>query len=225
MVFYPNCTHPILRLSSFEDYFFDLDGTLLETGPSIIAALSATLDAFGIEHEKVDLQSFVGPPLKPMVEKTFLLSSEKSTEFVDAFRKNYLSDNVFLRCSPYQGVVSTLVSLNRNGKKLFVASSKPHHIMLKMLDFFGMVSLFQDIQGSDEKQMLVTKQQVINELIFRNSLQTKDVLMIGDTSSDILGARKSGVHSCGVLYGYGTKDELVNNGADFVISEFSDLID
>jgi phosphoglycolate phosphatase len=210
------------RRKTYQNYFFDLDGTLLATGPSILSALRITLDAHHVDYSQKNLQVLVGPPLKAGIIKMFAFSEEQAAQIVDEFRKNYVLDDRFLQCEVYPGIFETLSSLRDSGKRLFVATSKPQHLMVPMLDHFHLSPFFEDIQGSCDQLGLKTKGQVIVFLLNKHGLINKDTIMIGDTSNDIQGAKEAKVDSCGVLYGYGTKQELADS--TFLISDIRNVL-
>jgi phosphoglycolate phosphatase len=213
-----------LNKGSFSSILFDLDGTLLDTGPSILSCLRLALNSYGVDYRNVDLEQFVGPPLMPMLEKVFGFSEKKASNVVDAFRKEYVKDGQYLQCRFYPDIKEALTKLKSRGVDLYVATSKPDLLMRPMLEHFGFLSFFLDVQGSDAEKALVSKSQILSYLIIKHGINKAEALMVGDTKFDVLGAKEAGIFSCGVLYGYGRKAELVESGVDMLVSNPLDLL-
>ena len=115
-------------------------------------------------------------------------------------------------------------SLKEAGKKLVVATSKPEEYSVKIIEHFGLTKYFENVCGSLMNETRSKKDEVIEYAIERNHVTDKSkILMIGDRKHDILGAKKVGLKSCGVLFGYGSLEELEGAGADFIAENVSRL--
>ena len=116
-----------------------------------------------------------------------------------------------------------LIALNKAGKRLYLATSKPEIFAKKILEHFNLDSYFKDIVGSELNGDRVEKAEVIKCVIDRHDI--KDAVMVGDRSFDVLGAKENGISSCGVLYGYGTKKELEDAKAGCIVESVAELKD
>ncbi len=112
----------------------------------------------------------------------------------------------------------------KSGKKLYVASSKPEVFVRKILEHFELDSYFEFMGGADFEEIRVKKADVIRYVL--DTCQIRDIsktVMIGDRKHDILGAKEFGMESVGALYGYGSREELTEAGADFLVESIFDL--
>ena len=126
--------------------------------------------------------------------------------------------------SVYDGIPSLLENLLKNGKKLVVATSKPEIYSVQILEHFDLSKYFMYICGSNEDESRSKKDEVIKYALEKCQVSdTSKVLMIGDRMHDIIGAKKNDIKSCGVLFGYGSKEELESEGADFIAKDINEL--
>lgn len=207
-----------------EYLLFDLDGTLTDPKEGITKSVQYALRAFGIQVEDLDeLCCFIGPPLKDSFMEYFGFSEENARKAIDIYRE-YFSSRGLYENKAYEGVEEVLQSLLNAGKKLYVASSKPEIFVKKILDYFGLDSCFEFMGGADLEEIRVQKADVIRYVLEQNKItDLNKVVMIGDRKHDILGAKEIGIASVGVLYGYGSRQELEDAGADAIAETIFDL--
>ena len=208
----------------FDYLFFDLDGTLTDPALGITNSFIHALKYFGIEIPSYEtLCSFIGPPLPETFKTQFGFSEEKASEGVKKYRE-YFATKGLLENSVYPGIPELLASLKEAGKKLVVATSKPEEYSVRIIEHFGLAQYFENVCGSLMDETRSKKDEVIAYAIERNHISDKSkILMIGDRKHDILGAKKVGLKSCGVLFGYGSLEELQTAGADFIAENVSRL--
>ncbi len=208
----------------FDYLFFDLDGTLTDPALGITNSFIYALKYFGIEipsYEK--LCTFIGPPLPDTFKTQFGFDDTKAAEGVKKYRE-YFSTKGLLENSVYPGIPELLTELKQAGKKLVVATSKPEEYSVRIIEHFGLAQYFENVCGSLMDESRSKKDEVIAYAIERNNISDKSkILMIGDRKHDILGAKKTGLKSCGVLFGYGSREELETAGADFIAKDISQL--
>lgn len=193
---------------------FDLDGTLTESDPGITRSIQYALEKHNMPCPPLeDLKIFVGPPLGEMFMEIFGVTKEKADEMLVSYRERYTTVGKF-ECNVYAGVKETLKKLKDMGKVLCVATSKPESSAAEVLEHFGLTGYFDFIGGDTAKHERKNKTAVINHVINSMNISDKDdVIMVGDTYYDVLGAKESGIKCIGVLYGYGKKDKLEEAGA------------
>ena len=208
----------------FDYLFFDLDGTLTDPALGITNSFKYALKYFGLEIPSYEtLCSFIGPPLPDTFKNLLGFSDEKVAEGVKKYRE-YFSTKGLLENSVYPGIPKLLESLKQAGKKLVVATSKPEEYSVKIIEHFGLSKYFENVCGSLMNETRSKKDEVIEYAIERNAIKDRSkILMIGDRKHDILGAKKAGIKSCGVLFGYGSREELETAGADFIAENVSRL--
>ncbi|MBR4385547.1 MAG: HAD family hydrolase [Treponema sp.] len=207
----------------FSHIFFDLDGTLTDPALGITNSFSHALKEMGREIPSyATFCSFIGPPIKESFAS--LGFSKKETEEGIKKYREYFSTKGLFENKVYEGIPKLLAELKAAGKKLVVATSKPEVFSIQIADHFGFAQYFDAICGSTMDQTRSTKASVIEYALERNKIQDKSqVLMVGDREHDILGAKQNGLKSCGVLFGYGTRQELENAGANFIAKDISEL--
>ncbi len=193
---------------------FDLDGTITESHPGITRSVKYALEKHGFVSPELDeLKVFVGPPLGEMFMEKYGVSAEKGTEMVATYRERYTTIGKF-ECNVYAGLEDTLKKLKEKGKILCVATSKPEGSAKEVLKHFGLTGYFDFIGGDTEKHERANKTAVINYVLDNMGITDKnDVIMVGDTHYDVLGAAESGIKCIGVLYGYGIPEKLKEAGA------------
>ena len=204
--------------------FFDLDGTLTDSGEGIINCAALALEHFGLPvPSREEMRVFVGPPLDQTFIK-FGVPADKTKEAIDVFRSRYVVVGKFENF-PYPGIHQVLQNLKEQGHRLFVATSKPEVFSVRILERFGLDKYFEVISGA----MLhppkgYGKADVIREALKRANISDLDgVVMVGDRKHDIIGAHTVGIPAIGVLYGYGDREEHASCGADHIVESVSEL--
>ena len=205
--------------------FFDLDGTLNESGLGIKKGFHYAMEALNnpIEADE-ELDFVVGPPLEYSFRRLGV-PEDRIKEAVTTYREYYNSKG-WLEGTPYPGIKETLQTLRESGLRLAVATSKPEEISGRILEHFGMTEYFDFIAGTVpgvEKRS--DKASVIEYALSRiPGVLPRQVLMVGDRHHDIEGAAANGLDSLGVLYGYGSAEELKAAGATYLASKPEDII-
>jgi len=205
---------------------FDLDGTLTDSADGITNSVAHSFRRFGLEvPDKTQLYKFVGPPLKNSFMKFYGFDADDAQKALEHYWVNYRARGIY-EVALYDGVKETLSVLKDMGKKLYVATSKPEVFAKQIVKNMGIDDLLDDVVGSNFDGTRVNKNEVIASVLERNQIFDKSTaVMVGDREYDILGAKKMGLASIGVLYGYGNFDELKNAGADHIVNKIGDIID
>lgn len=191
--------------------YFDLDGTLTDSGEGIMNCAAKTLLHYGITPPpKEEMRFFVGPPLRTSFPK-WGIPEEEVEEAIRIYRAFYVPDGMFQN-KPYPGICSLLDTLQKEGYRLFVATSKPEHMSRAILEHFHMAGYFEDIVGAVADGNRDTKEQILTELKTRNQ-NAGDAIMVGDTVFDILGARAHNIPAIGVSWGFGEVADMEKAGA------------
>lgn len=209
-----------------ETIFFDLDGTLTDSGLGITRSIAYALNKLGKEiPDQGILEKFIGPPLADSFQTYTGLTPEEAQQGIDFYREYYSVTGIYEN-SLYTGIPELLRDLKKKDLDLYLTTSKPEFFAKKILVHFEIAEFFSGVFGASMDEKLSEKTEII-----KNALQTITptvspckTLMVGDRSYDILGAKDHGLHSCGVLYGFGTKKELEKAGADFLINTPGELL-
>lgn len=208
----------------FQSILFDLDGTLTDAAPGITNSVKYALSKFGIdETDDNKLRKFLGPPLISSFMEFYGFSKEKAQKAVEYCREYFVPHGIFEN-EVYSGIPKLLQKLKADGKTLIIATSKPETFAVQIAEHFEIDSYFDLIAGSNLDNTRSKKAQVIEyALKTLGILDRAHAVMIGDREHDIKGAKKTGLRSIGVLYGYASPGELENAGADFTANSPEEL--
>jgi len=206
---------------------FDLDGTLTDPKVGICTCVQYALSSMGIEEPDLDkLEPFIGPPLKGSFMQFYNLSEEQAETAVAKYRERF-QDKGLYENRIYPGISEMLQKFMSKGMFLAVASSKPTVYVEKILEHFNIKRFFKVIVGSELDGTRVNKDEVVEEALKQlfgdQPVDKSQVYMIGDRSYDIEGARRAGVESVGVTYGYGSMEELKEAKADYIVRSVEEL--
>lgn len=210
----------------YQTVLFDLDGTLTDSGIGIINSVVYALQKYDIVvSDRAELNRFIGPPLDKSFEIYCGFDREQAKEAVEYYREYYREKGIFEN-APYEGVAEMLKTLKDNGKTLIVATSKPEAFAKEILDYFELSEYFYYIAGSNMDGTRTEKQEVIRYALETAGVSRKSsVLMVGDREHDIIGAKAVGIDSLGVLYGYGSREELMRAGAVYLAESVPEVTD
>ncbi len=186
--------------------FFDLDGTITDSAPGILGSMEYALNRFGIHPGQQELKKYVGPPLRQMFAD--YLPPEQVDEGVRTYRSYYNGGKLF-DATIYDGIPQVLAQLHKAGKKVCLATAKPQQTAKNFLTHFGLDTQFDLIGGTQEEIGISDKTAVIRKNIEELGFSPRECLMVGDRQDDLLGAAAAGVDAVGVLYGYGSREELL----------------
>ena len=201
----------------YQYLLFDLDGTLTDPGLGITNSVMFALKKFGVEvQERASLYKFIGPPLLDSFRDFYGFSAEDSERAVRYYRE-YFSRQGLFENEVYDGVPTLLARLKQRGRTLIVASSKPEVYVVEILKHFELYDYFDLVAGATMDPSRSQKADVIRYALARAGItEPSSALMIGDRKHDILGARENGLDALGVLFGYGSREELKAAGAAFL---------
>lgn len=200
---------------------FDLDGTLTDSGEGIISCAQKTLRHFGITPpDSITMRSFVGPPLLDSFPK-FGIPKEHAEEAVRIYREFYVPEGMFQN-NPYPGMEELLSKLQNDGHALFVATAKPEHMSVTILDHFGLSKYFHGIYGAIIDGLPDTKASVIARIL-EDFPEATDSIMVGDTVTDVKGAAVHNIPTVGVSWGYGETEDLKAAGAAAIVDSMDEL--
>lgn len=202
---------------------FDLDGTLTDPKEGITKSFQYALKHFGIDEDLVNLEKFIGPPLHDSFRDDYNFDDEKVEEAVTKFREYFAETGIFEN-KIFPNVKEILEYLHESGKVLLLATSKPTVFAERILKHFEIDQYFKHVGGSNLDGSRSEKNEVINHVLETCNISSMDdVIMIGDRKYDVLGAQKIGVDSIGVLYGYGSLEELKEANPNYIIENIEEL--
>lgn len=204
---------------------FDLDGTLTDPGLGITNSVMYALQKFGIKVEdRTSLYKFIGPPLRDSFEAFYGFSREDSELAVQYYRE-YFKDKGLYENEVYDGIEDLLIQLKERDRTLLVATSKPEPFAIKILQHFNLYDYFDFVAGATMDETRNNKADIIQYALESYNIEKSSAVMIGDREHDIIGAKENNLDSIGVLYGYGSCDELKNAGAMFLVEKPLDILE
>ena len=196
----------------YEIILFDLDGTLTDPKPGITKSVQYALAKLGIDEPNLDnLVPFIGPPLLKSFKEFYHLDDEQATLALQYYRERFATVGLYEN-AVFPGIKDMLAQLKKQGKTLFVATSKPTVFSIKIIEHFGLQDYFQAVIGSNLDGTRVEKGEVIEFALSElGEADLTKVIMVGDRKHDVIGAQNNGIDVVAVAYGYGSLAEL--NGA------------
>ena len=200
-------------MKKYDHIFFDFDGTLMDTSQGIYESFDYALKTFGLEpleHSQYD--KMIGPPLVYSF-MTYFGFDEKNARIAMTRYRDYYTPVGMYHLNVYDGIPELLKKLYDGGKKLYVATSKPERFAKILLEKYSLDKYFTLIAGADIDETRVTKVEIINYALGAGKIADKSsVLMIGDRLYDVNGAKEAGIDCQGILWGFGSEQELVDAG-------------
>ncbi|MDI9508657.1 MAG: HAD-IA family hydrolase [Clostridiales bacterium] len=209
-----------------EYILIDLDGTISNPKEGITKSIQHALRAFDIHIDDLEsLTKHIGPPIRDGFMEFHGFDRDMAEEATKIYRA-YHDEKGIYQNELYEGMENLLTRLKEAGKYLIVATSKPEELAIRVLKNFHLEHYFDDICGATFDETRSTKGAVIRYALEKNEIKDlSKVVMVGDRKYDILGAKELGISSIGVLYGFGSEEELKEAGADRIATTVEDVYD
>ena len=187
-------------------------------------AVRYTLERYEKEATEEELRSFIGPPLQTQFEQFLKVSEEEGKRAVSIYREYYTKRGIYEN-KVYPGIPDVLKQLKQAGFRLCIATSKPEKFAVQIAEHFNFAQYFDRIGGALMDGNRTKKREVIEYVLTEEQIgdQREGILMVGDRKHDICGAKQTGLRSMGVLYGYGSQEELETAGADWIVETPEDI--
>lgn len=205
---------------------WDLDGTIIDSGPTIIGAIRATLHEWGLPDVPYDqARACVGPPLIDSLPSVCGVPVAELDDFIAAYRRTYTQ--TMTTAPTYPGVPEVIATAHNAGIIHALATAKPEPAACQIIEAHGLAPYFTVLTGADPAASVHHKDQVIERCLQRLhalGIDTSCTLMIGDRSYDMHGARTHCLGGALVLWGYGSADEANGFPAIATPAELSELI-
>lgn len=206
---------------------FDVDGTLTDSGEGITKSVQYTLEKYGIiEPDLNNLRKFIGPPLIDSFMKYYGFSKEESVCARNIFNERYQPIG-WMENRPYDGIEKVLEELQSAGIMMGVATSKPEGVANKVLEYFDLKKYFSVICAAPNNGLNGEKPGRIRAAIEEAralGCEAKNVIMVGDTRFDVLGAHECGIPCVGVTWGFAVEGEFEACDTEFVVDTMEELL-
>lgn len=211
------------RLAYFDAVLFDVDGTLIHSSPGILGTMRYTFEKWGISLPESELKTFFGPPLRRTFGR-YISDAEQVEQAVNTYRSYYHEKGQY-QCTLFPGVLQMLEQLRDAGVTMCTATSKPVQVVQPMLQRLGLEPYFAMVGGASLDARLDTKEAVVRDVLSQPFMQGKRALMVGDRKDDVQGGLACGLPVAGILYGYGSLQELTEAGTCIPVKDCEELID
>lgn len=211
---------------NYRTILFDLDGTVADSGAGILNCVRYAFNKMNLEiPDEAVLKKFLGPPLMHSFTNFCGMSEEQAWKAFHFYRERYCGmDCCVTENSLFEGIYDVLEQLKNAGKRIALATTKPENTADRIVEYFDIKKFFTAVCGAANDGSRGVKSEVIRDALERcGETDPKQVLMIGDRFYDIEGAKAVGTYSAGVLYGGGSREELEKAGADYLVSEPSEI--
>jgi phosphoglycolate phosphatase len=210
----------------FTQIIFDLDGTLSDPEEGIKNSLEYAIKNMKLKVNTEEVfPGFIGPPLHEGFSKALHLNREDTEIAVRFFREYYGLKGLFEN-TIYPGIRELLKDLHKKKIQIHLATSKLEHYAIKVLEYHQILRFFSTVAGATYKGKGAAKKKLIRRILeLHKDSSSENFLMVGDKKYDVLGAKAEGIKCLGVLYGYGTSEELVSAGADYLVNTVGELRD
>ncbi len=214
-----------MELKNKKYIFFDLDGTVIDSKPGVFASLRYAFERMQLSDlTDAQLMPFLGPPLMESFAHFCGLDEQSAKQAYAYFSDFYAKQGVGMN-TLFAGVELAVKTLFENGKSIFLATSKNEKHAARILEDHHLAQYFTDISGAVLAENRSKKIEVLQHAMRKNRItQRKKCLMIGDRKYDIAGAKLAGISAAGVLYGYGSRQELMDAGADVLFETADDIV-
>jgi phosphoglycolate phosphatase len=194
---------------------FDLDGTLTDPREGITRCIAHAMERMGIEPPALEALHFaIGPPLRGSFAQLLRTEARDPIERAVAHYRERFADVGLYENALYEGIPAALESLRSTGSRLFVATSKPQVYAERIVRHFGLEVHFDAVHGCELDGTREDKRDLLAYLMPLRGVAAQRCVMIGDRGADMRAARHHGVGALGALWGYGSRDELLEDGAE-----------
>lgn len=204
---------------------FDLDGTLTDPALGITNGIIHMLEKTGREiPPREELYYFIGPPIVPAFKSVYGMDDDEAARALALYRE-YFSVTGLFENEPYPGIADALERIAAEGKTLALATSKPERFAEQILEHFDLRRYFDFVGGASMDETRSRKSDVIRYALDSIGASAADTVMVGDRLHDVEGAREFGIPTIGVTWGYGSREELRDAGAKWIVDTMDELVD
>lgn len=205
---------------------FDFDGTLADTRQSIVQTIQATLKELHLsEAEEEQIKRLIGLPLRDtFVQAGHIQDADLLEKAIRIYREKYQTISLHSVCL-FPHVKDTLKGLHRQGITIAVASSKGKEALSQLLQSLDIRQYITMMCGEQDVKNKKPAPDMVLKILSETQTEPQDTLVVGDTTYDVAMGQNAGCHTCGVTYGNHTREQLEQQGADYVIDGFRGIRD
>ena len=205
---------------------FDFDGTLGDTRRNIVTTMQMTIAGLHLPNRsEEECAATIGLPLAECFRTLFPdIQEELIPRCAETYRRFFNENLKTIQPEAFTGVVETLSILHQNGFTLTIASSRSRNSLTELTRNMGIADYISYILGADDVKEAKPKPEPVLKTLANMHFDAEETLVVGDMAVDVLMGANAGAKTCGVTWGNGTRDELVQAGADYIIDNIGELI-
>ena len=203
----------------------DFDGTLADTRGLIVMTMQQTIQVLGLDSRTDDqCAAMIGLPLKEAFTTLIPMPDEMGDRCAETYRRIFNENNAEYTVPAFPNVMETLRMLSDKGYLLSIASSRSHRSLMEFIENMGLQEVLTYVLGADDVVQAKPHPEPVLKTLEKFGCRVDEALVVGDAVYDIEMGRRAGVKTCGVTYGNGTREELADAGADYLIDNFGELL-
>jgi len=211
---------------SIKLFIFDFDGTLGDTRRNIVMTMQMAIKELQLpKRTEAECASTIGLPLAGCFKTLFPdIQDELIPRCAETYRRFFNENLRKITPEAFPGVVKTLKILKEKGFVLTIASSRSRKSLIELTHNMGIADYISYLIGADDVKEAKPKPEPVLKTLAAMHYTANETLVVGDMAVDILMGANAGAKTCGVTWGNGTREELKEAGADFIIDRMEDLI-
>lgn len=206
---------------------FDLDGTLVNSLEDLATSCNFALESFGYAtHETEKYRYFIGNGMQTLIERILpedKRDNETHKKVFDVFYNHY-SQHFVDKTKPYEGIPELLDNLKEKGLKTGIISNKKHEMTLEVVNKLFNTGVFNAVFGKMEGYPTKPDVKLTLKLMEKLGVKPDECVLVGDSGMDMAAAVNAGCKGVGVLWGFRTKEELLENGANYIVSDTNEIL-
>ena len=205
---------------------FDFDGTLGDTRRNIVTTMLMTIEELQLPNcSEEECAATIGLPLAGCFRTLFPdIQEELIPRCAETYRRIFNENLKSIYPEAFPGVVETLSILHQKGFVLTIASSRSRNSLMELTRNLGIADYISYILGADDVKEAKPNPEPVLKTLADMHFDANETLVVGDMPVDILMGINAGAKTCGVTWGNGTKDELENAGANFIIDKIENIL-
>jgi phosphoglycolate phosphatase len=206
---------------------FDFDGTLGDTRRNIVTTMQMTIREMQLpSRTEAECAATIGLPLAGCFKAMFPdIDEEIIPRCAETYRRIFNENLQSIKPKAFPGVVKTLKTLKEQGFALTIASSRSRNSLKELTRDMGIADYISYLIGADDVKEAKPKPEPVLKTLTAMHFDASETLVVGDMAVDILMGANAGTKTCGVTWGNGTREELKEAGADFIIDRMEELIE
>lgn len=194
-------------MKKYKYVIFDLDGTILDSTEGILLSVSHAIKEKGLkELSKEELLTFIGPPVQESFGRFYDVSKEEIQALTDSFRNEYIKSNL-MKGKIYDGIFDLCKALKEAGIKMAVATYKRQDYARTIMEQFGFMEYIEVVYGADHNNKLKKSDIIKLACTTIGAKDMAEIVMIGDSDYDAIGAMDQGIDFIAATYGFGFKSK------------------